>query len=117
MNAITGARGEANDCFVAAVADDRHAATIELFGNYMAGSFATTAGGQASMLISGWDAKQINRLGMRAVPLIFDQFNGFVGDRAPSMSPRPNHHVGKCGVRPKPLSVTTSSHSFGTTGR
>jgi hypothetical protein len=33
-----------------------------------------------------WDAKQINRLGMRTVPLILDQFNGFVGHRAPLMS-------------------------------
>ena len=33
---------------------------------------------------------------MRLVPLILDQFNGFVGT-----------------VRPKPLSVTTTSHSFG----
>ena len=33
--------------------DGRHAATIALLGNYMAGSFATTAGGGGGTLISG----------------------------------------------------------------
>jgi hypothetical protein len=35
------------------VNDGRHAATIALLGNYMAGSFATTAGGNGGGLISG----------------------------------------------------------------
>jgi hypothetical protein len=50
-----------------------------------------------------------------------DQLNGFVGGRAPSMSTRPNHHVGKCDVLPKRLTkpfdplvgATTTLHSFG----
>jgi hypothetical protein len=33
--------------------DGRHAASIALLGNYMAGSFATTAGGHGAALISG----------------------------------------------------------------
>jgi len=35
------------------VTDERHAATIALLGNYMAGSFATTAGDQGGTLVSG----------------------------------------------------------------
>jgi autotransporter passenger strand-loop-strand repeat protein len=35
------------------VTDGRHAATIALLGNYMAGSFATTAGDQGVTLVSG----------------------------------------------------------------
>ena len=33
--------------------EGRYAATLALLGNYMAGSFATTAGGQGGTLISG----------------------------------------------------------------
>ena len=33
--------------------EGRYAAAIALLGNYMAGSFATTAGGQAGTLVSG----------------------------------------------------------------
>ena len=33
--------------------DGRHAATIALLGSYMAGSFATTAGGLGGTLVSG----------------------------------------------------------------
>jgi hypothetical protein len=38
--------------------DGRHAATIALLGNYMAGTFATAAGGNGGTLVSAAQAEQ-----------------------------------------------------------